>query len=94
MFWSSTVCPLPSAGVTGFGLYVMGVAPPASVPRTIGLLGSSVSARVESVTTPLKAWFRDTLIEPARATVPVVGRGAIVAGWVIVKSGIDMTFPG
>src|SRR5262245_27162049 len=93
MFWRFTVWPEPSDGVTGFGLQVIGAVPPVSVPRTIGLAASRVSASVDSVTWPLKAWFRETFIEPALATVPVVAR-AIVDGGVIVKSGIAIVFPG
>src|SRR5262245_27594823 len=88
-----TVWPEPSEGVTGLGEYVTGVAP-VSVPVLRGLFACRLSASVVSVTwLPRNCWLQATFIEPAAATVPVVG-SAIVAGGVIVKSGIDMTLPG
>src|SRR4051794_35626427 len=91
-FSIDTLVPPPIDGFTPFGSYVMG-SEPTSVPVTIGLAGSRVSASVLRVTRPLNAWFRETFRVPTLAVTPVVGR-VIVPGEPTVKSGIAMTSPG
>jgi hypothetical protein len=69
-----------------------GVAPPSSVPSTIGFWVSPASATVVMVTTPANDWLRLTLKLPTEATVPVAG-SATPAGPFIVKSGICIVSP-
>src|SRR4029079_3378775 len=91
MFVRVTVWPDPSDGVTGFGVYVIGVAP-VSVPVLSGLFASRRSDSVVSVTwLPRNCWLQATFIEPALAVVPEVGR-EIVAGGEIVNSGTRHAF--
>ncbi len=63
------------------------------MPSTIGLFGSFVSATVDSVTWPEKAWLRPTRKLPPLVTVPVAG-SATRGGVPSVKSGIAITWPG
>src|SRR6266540_2624584 len=91
-FCMSTDVPLPSDGVTAFGVYVTGSGP-ANVPRFIGLFGSYVSEAVVRVTVPAKDWFRLTFMVSPLTTIPVDGT-AMTEGGDIAKSGIAMTDPG
>ena len=58
-----------------------------SWPRTIGLAGSSASASVDIVTTPVNDWLRDTLKALLTDVVPVVG-SEIWAGVASANSGM------
>ena len=71
----------------------MGLLPPWSVPVTMGFCGSSESGRVDRVTVPVNAWFRETLSVPALASVPFVGR-VTVPGGLSEKSGMAIVDPG